>query len=228
MRRVAIVGTGQTKYTTSSPNYSVPDLVNLAVTRALDDAGLKSKDIDAVVFGTAPEAFEGINSPDKWASDAAAAWGKPFMRINTGGNTGASTADAAVNHVASGIFDTVLAVGLQRIGQTPDAQRIFNFIYDPIWAKDFYLNLTVSAGLRLRNEMQVAGYDEWHVARVSVVQHNHGCLNPYAHLQMKLTEEDVLKSRVITWPLRLLHCCPRSEGAVAAVFTAEQKARKIT
>lgn len=226
-RRFAIVGTGQTKYVTKRFDCSAPDLVHEATSRALDDAGLKLKDVDAVVFGLAPESLDGVNSMDKWCADAAGARNKPFMRIQTGGATGGSTALAAAHHVASGIFDVVLAVAVERVGETPDAQRVLNRIYDPILASDFALNIIAAVAMETILHMKTYGFTEEHMAMIAVKNHLNALNNPYAHLQTKITIDDVFKSPLICWPFKLLDCCPRSDGACAVVFASEEKAKKM-
>jgi acetyl-CoA C-acetyltransferase len=226
-RRVAIVGTGQTKYVTKRFDCSAPDIVYEATSRALDDAGIKLKDVDAVVFGLAPEALDGINSMDKWCADAAGARNKPFMRVNTGGATGGSAALAAAYHVASGVFDVVLAVAMERVGETPDAQRVLNRIYDPILASDFALNIIAAVAMETSRHMEIYGFTEEHMAMISVKNHLNAFNNPYAHLQIKVTIDDVLKSPIVCWPFKLLDCCPRSDGACAVVFASADKAKKM-
>jgi acetyl-CoA C-acetyltransferase len=226
-RRVAIVGTGQTPYMRRRRDVSVPELVHEAAKRALDDAELTLKDIDAVVFGTAPEAFEGVNCPDKWAADGAGALNKPFMRINTGGATGGSTALASVHHVASGVFDVVLAVAMQRVGQTPVAQRILGLIWDPIFTRGFSLNVVTTIAMVATAGMQRFGYTERHMAKIAVKDYRNALNNPYAHRKRQIEIDDVLNSPVLCWPLKYLDCCPSSDGACAVIFAAEERAKKI-
>jgi acetyl-CoA C-acetyltransferase len=227
-RRVAIVGTGQTPYMRRRRDVSVPELVHEAAKRALDDAGLTFNDIDAVVFGTGPEAFEGVNCPDKWAADGVGALNKPFMRINTGGATGGSTALAGVHHVASGLFDVVLAVAMQRVGQTPVAQRILGLIWDPIFTRGFSLNLITTIAMATTASMRRFSHTEWHMAKISVKDHQNALNNPYAHRKRQIGIDDVLNSPVLCWPIKYLDCCPSSDGACAVIFASEERAKRIT
>jgi acetyl-CoA C-acetyltransferase len=218
---------GQTEYVTRHRDLSAPELAWQAARRALDDAELSIDAVDAVVFATAPESFEGVNCPDKWAADAVGGLGRPFMRINTGGATGASGAHAAVHHVASGVFEVVLVVALQRVGQTPDAQRILNLIWDPIFAKGFPLNLPATTAMMASTAMARSGMTEEHMARISAKDHRNALANPHAHVRVDVGVEDVLASRVICSPLKLLDCCPRSDGGCALVLASEGRAPKI-
>jgi len=57
----------------------------------------------------------------------------------------------------------------------------------------------------------------------------HASLNPNAHLRALATEEDVLASRMISWPVKLFDCCPQSSGGGAMVLASERyiKNRKL-
>ena len=92
MERCAVVGIGQTKYAAKRKDLSIPGLLREAALRALADADLTFKDIDAVVVGTAPDMFEGIMMPELFLADALGAVGKPIMRVHTAGSVGGSTA----------------------------------------------------------------------------------------------------------------------------------------
>ncbi|NUP02622.1 MAG: thiolase domain-containing protein, partial [Nonomuraea sp.] len=66
MNRCAVIGVGQTHYTTKRRDVSIAGLVREAALRALEDAGLTFKDIDAVVVGKAPDLFEGVMMPEAY------------------------------------------------------------------------------------------------------------------------------------------------------------------
>jgi len=228
MRRAAIIGTGQTVYKTKRVDVNCAELIFEAARAALDQAGIEKEDLDAVVFASAPEAFEGVHAPDCWCADAAAAIGKPSLRIHTGGATGGSGALAGFTHVVSGLFDVVLVVAVQRVGESPDAQKILNTIWDPIYEKDFALNIINSCAQMAVRYMNKYGMTEEQMALVSVKNHLNAFNNPYAHLKLELSVEDVLQSRVLCWPIKLFDACPRSDGACAVVLAAEGRAEKYS
>jgi acetyl-CoA C-acetyltransferase len=200
-----------------------------AITKCLADAELSVKDIEAVVFGLGPELFDGINGVDKWCSDAVGALNKPLMRINTGGATGGSTVLAALDHVASGMFDVVVAVAGQRMGEsTAHPQYALGLGFDPILVRPFYVNsLPVFSGDALIC-MNKFGFTEFHMARIAVKNHLNALNNPYAHVRVKTTVEEALKAKYLSYPLRLLDMCPSSEGACAVIVATEERAKKIT
>ena len=65
-----VVGIGQTKHDAKRIDLSMPGLVREAALRALEDADLSWKDIDAVVIGKAPDMFEGVMMPELFLADA--------------------------------------------------------------------------------------------------------------------------------------------------------------
>jgi len=227
-RRVAVVGTGQTRFVTKRFDVNMPEMAYEAAKAALDDCEIRPKDVDAVIFAIAPEAFDGVDCPDKWCADAAGAWNKPFMRIHTGGATGGSGALAAVDHISSGVFGVVLVVAIQRVSQTPDAQLVLNLTFDPLFGRGSALNLISSLAIDAVEAMETYRFTEWHLAKISAKNHQNALKNPYAHLKLDVTIDDCLNSSVVCWPLKLLDCCPRSDGACAVVFASEEKATKLS
>ncbi len=228
-RRVAVVGTGQTKYKTKHHHLSTPDMYFEVVKRCLEDAELSLKDIDAFVIGTGPEALDGVNGIDKWCADALGAMNKPLIKINTGGATGGSTALTALDHICSGVFDVVMAIAGQRMGQsTAHPQYTLSLGFDPIVTKPFSINsLPLFAGDALLC-MKKYGFNEYHMARIAVKNHLNALNNPYAHLHIKTTIEEALKAKFLSYPLRRLDLCPSSEGACAIILASEERAPKIT
>jgi len=61
-----------------------------------------------------------------------------------------------------------------------------------------------------------------------VKNHKHGTLNPKAQFQKEITVEQVLKSAYVADPLKLLDCCPFSDGGAAVVLASEEVARTRT
>ena len=225
MRRVAIVGVGQTKFRTRREDKTHPELAFEAVKKALEHSGLDINDIEAVVYGSM-DPFDGIYRPELWDSTSSGIF-KPHMKISTGGTTGLTTALAAYEHVASGLFDVVLAIAVQRVGECADAQSVLNTAVDPIYERHSGVGAIHVASFQATRYMHEFKATEEDIAWVSVKDHKNALKNPYAHIKMDVTVEDVLKSPVICSPLKLLECCPRSDGAAAAIFASEEVAKKI-
>lgn len=217
-RIAAVIGVGQTVYRHNHPDKDYAELAQEAAKAALDDAGMVPDEIEAVVFSMAPTEFMGVNDADKWAVDSVWAAHKPFMRVHTGGATGGSAFQAGYVHIAAGLFRTVLVVGVDRIGDTPDAQAVLNLIWDPFYEHDFALNTVTMCALNAQRYMHRYGTTEEQFARVVVRARRHAMNNPYAHLKGDITVDDVMSSRRISYPYKLFDICPRSSGACAVVL----------
>jgi acetyl-CoA C-acetyltransferase len=225
-RKVAVISVGQTKAASKRTDVNFPGMIYEAVRAALDEIGLTPREIDAVIFGSAPEYFEGVNHPEKWVAGASGAFMKPQMRIHTGGTVGASTGIAAFYHVASGIFDVVLAVSGDKLSEGNVTAALTTCV-EPIFSREFAAGAASVVGLQSVWYMDKYGYTEEQAAKVAVKNRKNALKNPYAQLRMEITVEDVLKSQPISWPLKLLDCCPASDGAAALIFASEDKAKKL-
>ncbi len=224
--RVGIVGIGQSAFKSRRDDASYPDLVREAVALAMDDAGLKLGEIDSVVYSLSPDAMLGIGNAERLGVDAAGARGKPFLRINTGGATGISSVISAYYQIASGAFDVVLTAGADKIGECGDSQTVLNKIWDPTYERALPLgtiNMLAMSGVRY---MHHYGMTEEDMARVAVKNRKHASLNPNAHLRKEVTIEEVMASRYISWPVKLMDCCPQSSGGAAMVLASEEYIRR--
>ena len=225
--KVAVVGTGQTVCRSRRLDVSFPEMVGEAVERALVDAGLTMGEIDAVVFGSSPEYFEGVNHPEKWCLEESGGYLKPQIRIHTGGTVGASTGIAAYYHVASGLYDTVLAVTGDKLSEAP-VQLALSTVYDPIMGRQFACGAPSAVALQSRWYMKKTGATELQAAKIGVKNRKNALLNPYAQLKLpNITVEMVMNSAVISEPIKLLDSCPASDGACAMIFAREEIAKDV-
>jgi acetyl-CoA C-acetyltransferase len=228
-KRVAIAGVGLTRATSHRVDVTYPELVYEAVNNALEQAGLQAGDIDAVVYGSM-DPFDGIFAPERWNVEACAGAGvanRPLMKITTGGTTGGSTALGGYYHVASGMFDVVLAVASQRVGESLEAQLVLNTAVDPIYERWQGAGAITIAALQGVRHFWRYGTTEEDLALIAVKNYENARRNPYAHLMRMLTVQDALNTRMVAWPLRLSDCCPSSDGAVAVIFASEKRAPAI-
>ncbi|HKM64082.1 MAG TPA: thiolase family protein [Acidisphaera sp.] len=227
--RVGIIGIGQSKFTARRDDASYPDLVREAVVLALNDAKLDLDDMQAVVYSLSPDAMVGIGNAERSGVDAVGARNKRFLRINTGGATGISSVAAAYYHVASGACDVVLTAGADKVGECGDSQTVLNKIWDPTYERQLPLGTINMLGMSAVRYMQHYGMTEEDMALVTVKNRRQAARNPNAHLRKIVTVEDVMASRYIAWPVKLLDCCPQSSGGGAMVLASEKyiKERKL-
>ena len=217
---VAAIGVGQTPFgpTQRAPTYV--ELLQQAAAEALRSASLTIDDIDAIVLALAPESLMGVNHAERWCIDSIGGRLKPVIRIQTGGATGLSAVQAGYQHVASGLYDRVLVVGADRVRESGDAQKIFNKIWDPFYDRALPFTTITMIAMSAVRYMHNYGMTERQMARVSQKAHHNGVLNPNAHIRREVSVEEVLASRYLSWPLKLLDACPQSAGGCAVVLAA--------
>jgi len=224
MNRAAIIATGQTKHKSKRRDVNMVELVREAVKECLANAEMTMADIDAVVFGNM-EHFEGVYNPDLWAADAIGAIGKPLMMVTTGGTTGASVAHAGFYHAASGQFDAVLCIGFEKQSDGDTTAGLI-FQADPLFERPNMAGAIGTFALAASEYMDKFGVTEEQAAMVSVKNRGNACNNPCAHLRKGISVEDVMGSRVLAWPIKLLDMCPTSDGACAMIIASEHTAKK--
>lgn len=226
-RDVAIVGTGQTVYARRRTDVSQAGLVREAVDAALADAELTLDDVDSIVVASGPALFGSVNQPEKWLVDGLGGQMKPVVRITSGGGTGLAGALAAMNQVSSGFAERVLVVAYDKLSEGALQYQI-STLYDPFWGREFAVGIMGFASAYWRARMDVLGHSEEAAALVSVKNHRNAFRNPYAHVRKEVTVEDVLASRPLAWPIKLLDVPPISDGACAVVLASPEAAEKTT
>ncbi len=225
-QKVAIVATGQTKHTSKRTDINLRELVTEAVTPALEEANLKISDCDAVMIGNM-EPFEGFMFPELWGVEGWGGYLKPSVKFNTGGTVGTSTIAAAYYYIASGIYDTVLAIGFEKQSDG-HTQTAITTVGDPVWERSIMAGALGNFAVMASTYINESGVTAEQAAKVVVKARRNGANNPYAHLQMpNLTVDEVMKSDVIAFPIRRMDMCPQSDGACAVVLTSDKKAKKL-
>jgi acetyl-CoA C-acetyltransferase len=225
--RVAIVGIGQTYHRSNRRDVNQQEMVGEAVRAALADAQLSAKDIEAV-FTSNMETFEGIYLPDHLMVDEVAGFGKPGLKVCTGGTSGASVVAEGFHFVASGLFDIGLIIGFEK-QDTGDTTAAITSSVTPVWGKGVATGAIGEFAKQALTYMQRTGAKEEHACMVRLKADRGACKNPYAHLKLGLkTVDEIMKSGYLVWPLRLLDFCPQSCGACALIYASEDRAKKIT
>jgi acetyl-CoA C-acetyltransferase len=215
----AVVGVGQTKYQSARNDVSIAGLCREAAQRALDDAEMTWRDIDAVVIGKAPDMFEGVMMPELYLADALGAAGKPMFRVHTAGSVGGSTALAAASLVQGGIHERVLTVAFEKQSES-DAMwalsRPLPFAPPTIAGAGGYFSPLIRAYIRRSGAPDHIGI------MVGVKDRENALRNPLAHLHIEdISFEKVAESPMLWNPIRYLETCPSSDGACAMVLTNE-------
>lgn len=132
----------------------------------------------------------------------------------------------AVNAVLSGQYETVAAIGVEKMtdykpeftsralmGAGSDEERNSGITFPGLYA------------IMARAYMEKYGMTQEELAAVPVKNHYHASLNPNAQFRNIISVEDVMKSAKVADPLKLLECSPISDGA-SAVIISKSKNKK--
>jgi acetyl-CoA C-acetyltransferase len=226
VEKVCVLGAGSTKYG-KLPD-SLADITVQASVSAIESAGIEPKDIKASyisnVFGVAdkqvhigPVLMSRLGIPDK-----------PSLTIESACGSGSVSFREAYANIAAGFYDCLIATGVEKVTHTGTEWTTTYFAY----CSDFFYEGQAGASFpglfasMARAYMTEFDATEEDFAKVAVKNHDNGVLNPKAHMQKKITIDDVMKSPVVASPLKLYDCCPFSDGASSVILCSEKFAKE--
>src|SRR5690606_26017148 len=201
------------------------DLMAAAASAALEDAGRSRAAIDGVLCGyatTLPHLMLSTLFCERAAIRPAYA-----HAMQLGGATGGAMLMLARELVRAGRCENILVVagenratgpardsGIQTLAQGGDAD--FEVPYGA--------SVPAYYALLAARYMHETGLTEADLAEFAVLMRSHAARHPDAQLRDPITVDDVLASKPIASPLKLLDCCPISDGAMALVVSATPSA----
>jgi len=218
--RVAIVGVAQTKYQRYNPASHAE--LSYEVTRdALEDAGMTIEDVDNTVT-VCNDFWDGRTISSMAITEATGSHRVPTTNVEGDGTYGALM---GLMRILSGHHRVTLVVAQSKASEGIPSV-ITNAMFDPLYERMLGIDAVSSAALQMRQYMSKYGVTEEQCARVSVKNHRNARNNPYAHLPLDISVEDVLRSRILADPIKLLDASPVSDGACAIVMADESVAKK--
>jgi acetyl-CoA C-acetyltransferase len=230
MRSVAVIGAGKTRFGA----FSDRDLRSLAVEageKCLQNGHVSPAQVEAFYLGNfAGPSFVGQNHLAPYISTALGIHEVPATRIETACASSGSAFFHAVSGVASGLYDLVMVVGVEKMTSqpTPRVTEILASAGDcggEIRAGSTFPSLFAMIA---RRHMHEFGTRREHLAAVAVKNHANGALNPDAHMRKAITLEQALAGKPVADPLNLYDCSLISDGAAAVIVTAADRARDFS
>ena len=232
MRDVAIIGVGATKFGDLWEN-SFRSIGIEAGMKAMEDANLSGKEIDGVFVGNM-SAGRFINQKhiDALIADYSgmATNNIPAVRVEAGGASGGVAFGQAVMAVASGLHNTVLVGGAEKMTDQDDVSinTAMDATADAEWEAGMGITMASLYAMIARRMIHEGTATREEIASVAVNSHFHGALNPGAQFRRETTLETVLKSNLVADPLGVFDCAPISDGAAAVVLCPLEDAKKHT
>jgi acetyl-CoA acetyltransferase len=221
MPDVAIIGVGLHPFGRFGPK-SPLQMGAEAIRAALTDAGVAWSDVQFAFGGS----FE-VDNPDAVTS-LVGLRGIPFMNVYNGCATAATALQLAADAIRSGQYDLGVAVGMDK--HEPGA-----FTSDPVhygappWYGEIGLFLTTKFfAMKINRYMHDFGITRETLAKVAAKNYRNGALNPNAFRRKALSEEEILASPMLNYPLTQYMFCAPNEGAAAVVLCRADRARRYT
>ncbi|MCU1455127.1 MAG: hypothetical protein JWN46_3273 [Acidimicrobiales bacterium] len=229
MRRVAMVGAGMVPFGEHFDK-GWDELVQRAFLAAVGsvDKGLDRREIEAGFIGACRPGLHGQQTQGGVSlSGTIGLLGMPASRIENGCPTGSETVRIGAMAVASRWHDLVLVVGYEKM-RDATVEGLLGIALEghPIHNRgETALNHFAP---QARAHMETYGTTAEQMALVSVKNHANGSHDPYAHHKKPVTLDEVMASPLICDPLRLLDCCPQTDGAAAVLLAGEEVVDRYT
>jgi len=227
MRDVAVVGLGMTDFG-ELWDKSLRTIRTEAALAALADAEVQK--IDLITIGCmSPGLFVGQEHLASLLADELGMAGTAASRVESACASGGLALRTGFAEVASGLSDTVLVTGVEKMNDVDgaDATYALGTAADQEWEGFHGITFPGLYAMLARAHMQRYGTTVEQLAAVAVKNHANGLLNPHAQYHLKLTVEAALQSTMVADPLRLMDCSPVTDGAAALVLTTVERAEKM-
>lgn len=229
-RDVVVAGVGMTRFG-KFLDRTITGLASDAIAEALADAGTDADAVDVVVYSNAAAGI--ITGQEMIRGQCAmrespALLGKPIYNVENACASGSTAFDLGCALIQAGRAEVALVVGAEKLSHE-DRTRTFSAFEAAVDVEhspfpdarsdqsvfmDLYARMT-------RDYMGRSGATPEDFAAVAVKSHANAGLNPLAQYRDPVTVEQVLASRVVTDPLRVLMCSPIGDGAAALVLASE-------
>ncbi|HKY10746.1 MAG TPA: thiolase family protein [Nitrososphaera sp.] len=180
------------------------------------ESGISAKEIDAVLFSScATDQYSSVI-----ISEMLGIYPRISYRIDNLCNSGTNAVASAFAIIASGLCNTVLVVGAEK-ADSPGNKLVWDvsrgsFMFPVHWAAIF-----------AKAHMRKYGTTEEQMAMVSVKNHKNAAKNDHALFRKEVTLQEVMNSKKIASPIKLLDCSASCEGASAILLVSEEKARSL-
>ncbi|MFA7270455.1 MAG: acetyl-CoA acetyltransferase [Sterolibacterium sp.] len=226
MDKVAIIGMGCTKFG-ERWDAGLNDLAIEAAYEAFEDAGIGPEAIQACWMGQGIGAY--IGSSGTVPAEALKLRDIPISRNENWCCTGTEALRSAALGVASGLYDIVLVLGVEKLKDTGFGGLGTGRGMSPVYeARRSSPGSFAMIGTRYFHEYGISPEEGKKVlARIAVKNHHNGSMHPKAHFHNEITVEQALKAPIIAWPLGLFDCCGNSDGGAAMILCRADIAKQF-
>ena len=205
------------------PERTVPDLGAEAALLALDDAGLTIGNMEAFYCGNLGQANAMVGQR---ILQEIGQTGIPVVNCSNACATGATAFREAWTSIKAGLYDVVLAVGVEQMGTglLGGAGGGKGIPKEGLLGSGTMPAVFAEAGMEHARQYGTT-FEQF--AKISVKNHHHSTMNPKARYQIETPLDEVMNAEMISYPNTKLMCSVNVDGAAAAVLVSEKKAKEL-
>ncbi|HSM26282.1 MAG TPA: thiolase domain-containing protein [Anaerolineaceae bacterium] len=218
MREVAVIGIGQTKID-EHWDKSLKELAGFAVLDAVKDAGLNQ--VDALYVGNMMSSSANHQAQlGAYIADWVGLRYAESFKLESACSSGAAAFRTALLAVASGAIDTAVAIGVEKMTDSPGAEITaeLSTAADADWEIAHGVSFVALNALIMKRYMYEYGWTKNDFAPFSINAHANGVHNPNARFRKAITEQQYLNAGMIADPINLMDASPVGDGAAAVVM----------
>jgi acetyl-CoA acetyltransferase len=222
MTEVYVVGTDMIKFG-RFPEKTVPQLGAQAAQMALDDAGLTIHDMQALYCGNLGEAGAMVGQR---VLREIGQTGIPVVNTANACATGATAFREAWTAIKAGLYDVVLAVGVEQMGKglLGGGGGASGIPTEGLLGSGTMPSVFAHVGMEHARKYGTT-FEQF--AKVSVKNHRHSTANPKAMYQVETPLQEVMGAEMISYPNTKLMCSVNVDGSAAAVLASESAAKRL-
>ena len=223
MRKVAILGIGQTKVD-EHWDKSLKELGGEACFAAIQDAGMNK--VEALFVGNMlSPLIDGQNQLGTFFSDWIGLWGHEAVKVEAACGSGAAALRAGLMAVASGEIESALVLGVEKMTDKAghDVTAALATAADADYEVEQGISFVGINALIMRRYMHEFGWQHIDFAPFSINAHANALHNPNARLHMNITVEKFERSNMVATPINLLDASPIGDGAAAVIIVPVEK-----
>ena len=227
--KVAVIGIGSTNFG-EHWDQNLRQLAIEAGTKAITDANIRGRDIDAIYLGNMSAGrFIGQEHVAAMVSGELGL-SIPASRIEGACASGGLALRQGIFSILSGQHDIVLVGGAEKMTDlmTDGVTSSLMGAADQEWEAYYGVTFPSLYAMIARRHMHEYGTTREQMAKVAVKNHHNGSLNPIAQFRNEITVEQVLNSPMVADPLTLFDCSPITDGAAALILCKDELAKKYT
>ncbi len=222
MRRVAIVGIGQTPVK-EHWNAGLRELAVEAIWKALEDAD--ARHIDGMFVGNMLSGT--LTRQEHLATliaDYAGFSGIEAVKVESACSSGASAVRQATLAVAAGHLDVALAVGVEKLTETNTFTTTDGLASaaDADYETAMGISFVALNAMMMQRYMYEYGYQKDDFAPFIEIAHANAQHNPNAMFRFPVTRAQYQKAKMVAAPINLLDSSPIADGAAAVVVVPEE------